>query len=46
MKEGNEEVQSHLLKKVLNRNELTQSNIVCADGVNGCGWCLAGGREC
>ena len=46
MKEGNKEVQSHLLKKVLNRNELTQSNIVCANGVNGCAWCLAGGRKC
>ena len=20
--------------------------IVCADGINKCGWCLAGGRQC
>ena len=33
IKEGNEEVQSHLLKKVLNRDELNQSNMKVAIGV-------------
>ena len=33
IKEGNEEVQSHLMKKVLNRVELTQSNMKVATGV-------------
>ena len=33
IKEGNEEVQSSLLKKALNRNELTQSNMEVATGV-------------
>ena len=33
IKEGNEEVQSPLLKKALNRNELTQSNMEVATGV-------------
>jgi hypothetical protein len=33
VKEGNEEVQSHLLKKVLNRNGLLQSNMKVATGV-------------
>ena len=33
IKEGNEEVQSSLLKKALNRNELTQSNMEVAAGV-------------
>ena len=33
IKEGNKEVQSHLLKKVLKRDELTQYNIKVATGV-------------
>ena len=33
IKEGNEEVQSPPLKKALNRNELTQSNMKVATGV-------------
>ena len=33
IKEGNKEVQSHLLKKVFNRDKLTQSNMKVATGV-------------
>ena len=33
IKEGNERVQSHLLRKVLNRDKLTQSNVKVATGV-------------